>query len=605
MPELSPIPFAALLRRLRNDMASGGPMLGMDRRHWYRPANGLDLSATHGARKAGNPLGPAAGPHTQLAQNMVLGWLGGARIFELKTLQVLDRLEIPRPCIHAPDLGFNVEWSQELRLEQSVLEYAKAAWLLQVLVSRHRELGLPDGDWLGWSLDLSVGYNLEGLCSPKMCDTLDALKHPRAAYDELRASVSGELLDWAGPPPEGPVADTITLSTFHGCPPAEIESMVRHLMETAGWNVVIKFNPTLLGEQELRERLHGTMGYDEFRLDPAGIARDLTIGDAIPMIKRLQSLATGLGLQLGGKFTNTLILKNDPGLFPRQRDEHMYLSGPPLHPLALATASMVANAIDEPLALSFSAGLDRKNLAATVACGFMPVTVCTELLKPGGYARLAPLVKALEKEMQLKDCISLQDLVGHDGHPDAGEWKLQCANLARYAESVAADERYRQPRVRKNRKVLDSVLDRYDCVNCDLCITVCPNNAFFSWETKVEADGPRKTHQLAFLADACNGCGNCELYCPEQGDPIKVKERIMLDPAQWNLDQDDAVLVLAERLRIRLEGQTIEVSRDEPEDNLPAELPLDLKRRIGRVLRGILDRDHQAASPYWPEGSDS
>ncbi|MEG0338871.1 MAG: selenate reductase, partial [Oscillospiraceae bacterium] len=35
------------------------------------------------------PFGPAAGPHTQLAQNIIAAYVGGSRFFELKTVQTL------------------------------------------------------------------------------------------------------------------------------------------------------------------------------------------------------------------------------------------------------------------------------------------------------------------------------------------------------------------------------------------------------------------------------------------------------------------------------------------------------------------------------------
>jgi putative selenate reductase len=65
------------------------------------------------------PVGPAAGPHTHLAQSIVSAWLVGARYIELKTVQVLDELEIEKPCIDAADIGFNTEWSSELRLREA------------------------------------------------------------------------------------------------------------------------------------------------------------------------------------------------------------------------------------------------------------------------------------------------------------------------------------------------------------------------------------------------------------------------------------------------------------------------------------------------------
>ena len=79
------------------------------------------------------PLGVAAGPHTQLSQNLIAAWLTGARYMELKTVQVLDELEVTKPCIDMADEGYNCEWSQELKLEQSFDEYLNAWIVLHVL----------------------------------------------------------------------------------------------------------------------------------------------------------------------------------------------------------------------------------------------------------------------------------------------------------------------------------------------------------------------------------------------------------------------------------------------------------------------------------------
>ena len=40
------------------------------------------------------PIGPAAGPHTQLAQNLLAGFAAGARVFELKTVQIMEGKEL-------------------------------------------------------------------------------------------------------------------------------------------------------------------------------------------------------------------------------------------------------------------------------------------------------------------------------------------------------------------------------------------------------------------------------------------------------------------------------------------------------------------------------
>ena len=87
------------------------------------------------------PLGVAAGPHTQLAQNIVASWLCGARFIELKTVQILDEIEVSRPCIDAADETYNCEWSQELKLEESFTEYLNAWVLIHALAHK---LGLKD-----------------------------------------------------------------------------------------------------------------------------------------------------------------------------------------------------------------------------------------------------------------------------------------------------------------------------------------------------------------------------------------------------------------------------------------------------------------------------
>ena len=85
-----------------------------------------DLSVRFHDRVAGNASGPASGPQSQMAQNLVLSWLAGGRIMELKTVQVNDELKISRPCIEAANVGYNIEWSQELRVPDSLEQYVQA-----------------------------------------------------------------------------------------------------------------------------------------------------------------------------------------------------------------------------------------------------------------------------------------------------------------------------------------------------------------------------------------------------------------------------------------------------------------------------------------------
>ena len=101
-----------------------------------------------------------------MAQNIALAWLAGSRILELKTVQANDRLTIPRPCIDAANVVYNVEWSQELRLEESLREYVKGSMLVDVLGEMGALGPAPTVPRDETILDMSVGYDLEGIRSP-------------------------------------------------------------------------------------------------------------------------------------------------------------------------------------------------------------------------------------------------------------------------------------------------------------------------------------------------------------------------------------------------------------------------------------------------------
>ena len=201
---LRPIPFAAVVGRLVRELASpdeDGAVFEVPVRRIYRgAAAALDLGVAHHGERAANPLGPAAGPHTQLAQNIVAAWLGGSRIFELKTVQVRDDLVIPRPCIDMATVGYNVEWSQELRLAESATEYVKAAMLVAMLRAGGLVAFAPGSD--ATLFDLSVGYDLAGIRSAPVTAFLDAMANPGSVIATLRAELPqayGHLGDVAFP----------------------------------------------------------------------------------------------------------------------------------------------------------------------------------------------------------------------------------------------------------------------------------------------------------------------------------------------------------------------------------------------------------------------
>lgn len=548
MAELRPIPLGDLLRRATNEWRQRGAIFDLERAAMWQ-GSALDLSVQFHGHRAATPVGPAAGPHSQLAQNIALAWLGGARIVELKTIQINDQLVIPRPCIDVQNIGFNVEWSQELRLEQSALEYAKA-WLLVHALQHWNPLGLQPRE-LDAIFDMSVGYSLAGVREPRVARWVDGLRDARGLLEQARREVPPELRAWVDIDVPTCISDSITLSTFHGCPADEIELIAEHLLRQHGVHVVLKLNPTLLGYDQVDHLLHDVLGYSELRLRREDFEHDLQWPQALQLIQRLRGVARQVGKTLGVKVSNTLVVENHKTFFPAT-EKVMYLSGQPLHVLTTQLGARVQAATNGEIPLSFSAGVDAVNFADTVACGFVPITVCTDLLRPGGYGRLPKYLTRLQSEMVAVQADNIGAFVrnraAQHGGVDAG------ANLARYAQQVVADPRYGAKKNSAVPRRLDKQLQWLDCVDCGKCVPVCPNDANFalhveprslSGETlRVGPDGtvviePGPAHtlsvarQFANFADACNECGNCDIFCPEVGGPYRIKPRFFGSAESW------------------------------------------------------------------------
>ena len=279
MAELVPIPLGLLLKRAFREYRREDKIFDLAKSKFFRGIPGLDFSVAFHGHRASTPLGPAAGPHGQLAQNIALSWLGGSRIIELKTVQILDKLTIPRPCIDVSNVGYNVEWSQELTLEQSLREYVKAAMFLEI-VKASRLLGddFPYGDTL---FDMSVGYNLDGIRAPRLRKWIASMKDAREVIDELRGELTGPWEQYSDLDFPTCISDTVSLSTFHGCPAAEIEDIVTFLLTEMGCHVTIKLNPTLLGKPEVKRLLHGVLGYRDIQLHPEAFDKDLLFDEAL------------------------------------------------------------------------------------------------------------------------------------------------------------------------------------------------------------------------------------------------------------------------------------------------------------------------------------
>jgi putative selenate reductase len=543
-PDLYPIPFPTLVSRLDLELAAGGSLFGIDRRDWWVPDPSLDTSIVHLGKRLATPSGPASGPHTQLAQNLVLSWLTGGRFLELKTVQIDDELVIPRPCIHAPHVGYNVEWSQELRVPQSALEYVKG-WMLVHMLAGAPGPGLWPGVEASW--DLSLGYDLAGIRSERIGAYIASLRDARPLIDALRRELPPRLQRWADVPVPATVCDSVTLSTFHGCPAHEIEAIAAWTLEQ-GLHTVVKLNPTLLGHDRCRALLD-RLGYGFVRLRRDDFDRDLQWDAMLGIVQRMTARATALGLRFGVKLSNTLVHRSDE---PPFGDTDVYLSGPPLHAISFQLAAELRAAVPGPLPITFSAGIDGRNFTDVVASGLAPATACTDLLKGRGYANQTRYVRGLEAAMRgagVADVDGLRRALGGGDDPE----QAARAHLACTAAGVVDDPRYARAANQKPPRKIGSHLELLDCLTCDKCIPVCPNAANFavplpigehrpgrvrwSGDARERADGEPlvvgKKHQIGNVIEACNLCGSCDVWCPEDGGPYIVKPHLYVTGEAW------------------------------------------------------------------------
>lgn len=455
-----PLPLPRLAAWIAGDLRLRGRIGSIPRELFWQPRPAAFHLERYGVELE-SPIGVAAGPHTQLAMNLVNAYLMGARFLELKTIQTLDELDVAKPCIDAEDATFNCEWSQELRLQESFDEYLHAFVLIHAL---RGELGWgEDPARPGFLFNMSVGYDLAGILKPNVQAFLDRMADPGDALDAAQQQVAKYLPGVADLALPRRLSDNVTLSTMHGCPPDEIERIGRYLIEERGLHTTIKLNPTLLGPERLRGILNDQLGFQEIEVPDEAFDHDLKYNDALSIVANLREAATRRGVFFGLKLTNTLEVRNHRPVF-RDDQTQMYMSGRSLHPLTMTLAATLIEAIPD-VPLSISGGVDAFNLPDVLAAGLAPVTVCSDLLKPGGYLRMPQYLERLEAAL------------GAAGADTLDAWArptpAERAALAREQASRAGASPRHRARPRPVRTKGNAPLDWFDCVEAP-CEATCP-----------------------------------------------------------------------------------------------------------------------------------
>ena len=414
------------------------------------------------------PMGPAAGPHTQLSQNIVASYLVGARFIELKTVQIMDHLEIAKPCIDARDEGYNVEWSTEYTLEKAYDEYLKA-WIVLHMIESAMEGKVVEKP--SFIFNMSCGYNLEGIKQEKMQifidSMIDAGKKPLfdEYINEAKALLDEGILegsDWEGREEcvrktldkiSKNICPSVTVSTMHGCPPKEIEAICSYLLTEKKLDTFVKLNPTLLGYDTVRKVLDD-LGFNYVVLKRESFEHDLQLSDAKTMLHRLVELAGKEGRKFGVKLTNTLGNVNPQDVLP---GDERYGSGRILLPLSTRVALILSEEFNGTLPISYSGGVSALSVKELFEIGIHPITLATDMLHPGGYAKMKQLCEICKEA------------------PEA--WKketIDVSRLRKFVETVSSPKGIAGKEFRgTNSSKVGTPLSLFDCYVAP-CVEACP-----------------------------------------------------------------------------------------------------------------------------------
>ncbi len=512
--------FEKILDITLKDYYTKGKIFGVEEKYFYRDIdNSIEMDFCNEYLRF--PIGPAAGPHTQLTQNFLAGYLTGCRYFEPKTVQIVDGKDmqemIPRPCIDVKNVGYNVEWSTELTVEEAKEEYIKASILLQVIGI---ELGLSDvKDFI---FNISVGYDLKGIQSEKISNFIDDLKEAKdtdifkECIEVLKKNIDKfkrfKLEDINNI--SSKISNIITLSTMHGCKASEILDIATHLIENKKINTLLKCNSTLLGYDAVRKILDD-LGYGDIELKVEDFEHDLKFDMAKEIISKLLEVGKKNNVTFGVKLTNTLPVINNRNIMP---GEAMYMSGKPLYPIAINVAKNIANEFKD-IKISMSGGIDKNNVLDVFETGIAPITIATLYLQPKGYLNNNAVLNEMKKM----------------GHAPKG---LNIEKLNTLADNAKNDLNYKN---KGNGKILEDKLETFDCLkSCGICVDVCPNRA----NMKVEVEELSADYQIVHIENMCNECGNCHMFCPKGGYPYLKKTTIYENSQEYKASSNTGILRL-------------------------------------------------------------
>ncbi len=386
---LRPLSFEKLMALLLEEYSAYGTVFGV--KDFYKA--GRARLPIFGARIE-NPVGPGAGPVTQTAQGIIASYFSGARFIELKTV-LPESKQGRKPYAVTDGCTYFSEHPSELQIGDAFSEYVKA-WYAIKLLSTAFELGVPEG----FVFNMSVGGNLEDLKSDKMNAFIEGLKSAeytkvwrecenwaRAHMDELDGIDNTYISDIS---PN--VSNSVTFVPERGLSANEIEQCGKYLIEEKRLHTFVRLDPSLLGYYTIRGILD-INGYTDIEINKEKTEEGAAYEELKPALLRLQSAADALRLEFGVKVCGGLLTEDSENKpFSNSR-----LAGRALFPIAFSLSEKIANDFGGGLRICFSGGADYYTATKLFNAGIWPITMVSEIIRPGGLTRLKQVAEDISK----------------------------------------------------------------------------------------------------------------------------------------------------------------------------------------------------------------
>ncbi len=387
--KLRPLSFDKLMAMLLEEYSAYGTVFGV--KDFYKA--GRARLPIFGARIE-NPVGPGAGPVTQMAQGIIASYFAGARFIELKTV-FPESGRGQRPCVSTDGCTYFSECQSELQIGEAFGEYVKA-WYAIKLLSSAFELGVPEG----FIFNMSVGGDFADLKSEKMNAFIEGLKSAeytkvwrecenwaRAHMDELDGIDNTYISDIS---PN--VSTSVTFVPRRGLSAEEIEQCSRYLIEEKHLHTFVRLDPSLLGYYTIRGILD-INGYTDIEINKERMESEASYDDLKPALLRLQSAADALRLEFGVKVCSGLLTEDNENKVIAGG----CLTGRALFPIAFSLAEKIANDFGGGLRIFFSGGVDYYTATKLFNTGIWPIAMVSDLIRPGGLSRLKQVADDISK----------------------------------------------------------------------------------------------------------------------------------------------------------------------------------------------------------------